>query len=119
MPIALRNGLIVVALAVVVWLVPGGGTGAAVVGAVLNTLITVVFVVFLARVYRERRMEIFGLGDRMRGLLYGSLAVIVFAMAARPALFDTAGGTFLWVVLMAGAVYGVYLVYRHWRAWTF
>ena len=60
-PIAtLRNVAIVLALAALVCFVPGGGNGAALIGALLSTAILASFVMLAARFYRERRMDILG-----------------------------------------------------------
>jgi chromate transport protein ChrA len=111
-----RNVGILLVLAAAVAFIPGGGTTAAVVGAVLSTLILVSLAVFAARLYRDHRLDLEMLGDRWRGLLYGAIAVIVLAMAARPRLREQGdGGTIVWIVLLAGAVYAIYLVWRHHR----
>jgi hypothetical protein len=113
-----RNVLIVCALAALVAFLPGGGTGASIVGGVLSTLILVSFVLLAARFYRENRYEIDGLGDRWRAALYGSLGLILLAMAARARLFATGPGTLAWIIAVAGAAYTLYLVWRHHRAYA-
>jgi hypothetical protein len=111
-----RNVAIVLVLAAAVAFVPGGGTTASVIGGVLSTLILVSLVVFAGRLYREHRLELDMLGDRWRALLYGAVAVIVVAMAARPRLrAEGDGGTIVWIALLAGAAYTLYLVWRHHR----
>ena len=113
---AARNVGIVLVLAAAVAFIPGGGTTASVVGAVLSTLILVSLVFFVARLYRDHQLDLEMLGDRWRGLLYGAVAVIVVAMAARPRLRSEGdGGTIIWIVLLAGAAYAIYLVWRHHR----
>lgn len=113
---AARNVGIVLVLAAAVAFIPGGGTTASVVGAVLSTLILVALVFFVARLYSDHRLDLEMLGDRWRGLLYGAVAVIVVAMAARPRLRSEGdGGTIVWIVLLAGAAYAIYLVWRHHR----
>ena len=113
---AARNVGIVLVLAAAVAFIPGGGTTASVVGAVLSTLILVSLVFFVARLYRDHQLDLEMLGDRWRGLLYGAVAVIVVAMAARPRLRSEGdGGTIVWIVLLAGAAYAIYLVWRHHR----
>lgn len=114
-----RNVLIVLALAAVVYAVPGGGDGASFVGSVLSTTITAVFVLIVVRMYREHRVEIFSLGERYRALLYGAVAVAVFAMAARVKLWDTGAGTLVWLALVGGASYAIVLVYRYYRTYSF
>ena len=68
----IRNILIIVALAVVVWLVPGGGTGSSLIYNVLTLLLTAGLLFFGYRLYMENRATIFGLGDNVRAVLYGS-----------------------------------------------
>ena len=113
-----RNVAIVLALAALVAFLPGGGSGASVIGAVLSTLIIVSLVYILARFYRERRLDIEGLGDRWRGVLYGAIGTALLAMAARERLFDTGAGTLLWFVALGGASYALYLVWRRYREYA-
>jgi hypothetical protein len=108
-----RNVLLVAALAAAVAFLPGGGSTADFIGAFLSTAILASFVMIFARLYREHRVAIFGLGDRHRGLLYGAVGAAVLAMAWRSKLFETGGGTLLWFVLVAGAGAAVYAVWRH------
>jgi hypothetical protein len=112
---AIRNIAIILALAAIVYFVPGGGDAAALIGALLSTAILASFVMLAARFYRERRMDIVGLGDRWRALLYGAIGVIVLAMAARARLVETGGGTLVWLVAVAGSAYALFRVWRHYR----
>ena len=114
----LRNIAIVFALAGIVYFVPGGGNAAALLGALLSTAILASFVMLAARFYRERRMDILGLPDKWRATLYGALGVIVLAMAARPRLIETGGGTILWLFAVAGSVYALYRVWRYYREYA-
>ena len=97
-----RNVAIVLVLAAAVAFLPGGGTTAGLVGAILSTLIMVSLVFFAYRFYREHRLELDGLGDRWRGLLYGAIGVVVLALAALPRLPDSSGGTLVVVALLGG-----------------
>lgn len=110
-----RNVAIVMAIAAAVYFIPGGGDTANFVAAVFYLAMSVLIVLIVSRLYREHRVAIFSLGDRYRTLLYGSIGLAVLAMAARPKLFDTGGGTLAWLVLVGGASYGVYAVWRHHR----
>ena len=113
---AARNIAIILVLAAAVAFIPGGGTTAAVAGAVLSTLILVALVFFVGRLYRDHRLDLEVLGDRWRGLLYGAVGVIILAMAARERLQDQgSGGTIVWIALLAGSAYAIYLVWRHYR----
>ncbi|MCW3012002.1 MAG: hypothetical protein JWO90_2406 [Solirubrobacterales bacterium] len=114
-----RNALIVVALAAAVYAIPGGGDSADFVAALLGILITASFAFIGYRLYRENRVAFFSLGDRYRGMLYGAIGAIVFAMAARVRLFESGPGALLWVVLVAGAIYALVLVFRHHRSYDY
>lgn len=116
--IAARNVLIVAALAAAVAFIPGGGDTASVVGGVLSTLILVSLVWLIARLYRDRRHDIIGLGDRWRAILYVAIGAVVVTAAASRRLWDTPGGTLAWIAVMAAAVYAVYLVWRQYRSYS-
>jgi hypothetical protein len=113
-----RNVAIVLVLAAAVAFLPGGGDTAALIGGLLSTAILASFVMFAARFYRENRMDLVGLGDRWRATLYGAIAVIVLAMAARTQLIQTGGGLLLWLVAIAGSAYALYRVWRHYREYA-
>jgi hypothetical protein len=113
----LRNGLIVVAIAAAVFVLPGGGRTADFVGAVVGIAISAAFALIGALLYREHRVTIFSLGDRHRALLYGAIAVAVLAMAARPRLWETGAGTLAWLVMVGGASLALVQVWRHHRAY--
>lgn len=115
-PKSLRNVLIIVGIAAAVAFLPGGQSSAGLVGAVLGAGVLALIVLILGRLYRENRVEVFSLGDRYRAVFYGSLAVGVFAMAARERLFGSDAGTLIWVVLMAGTAGGLYATFQHYRA---
>jgi hypothetical protein len=115
---ALRNIAIVLVLAAAVAFLPGGGSTAALIGGLLSTAILAAFVMFAARFYRENRMDIIGLGDRWRATLYGALAVIVLAMAARAELVKTGAGLLVWLAAIAGSSYALYRVWRHHREYA-
>ena len=110
-----RNIAIIALLALGVWALPGGGTAAGFVGALLFVLLTVGLGLFAGRMYLEYRTTIYGLGDRYRGMLYAALGMAVFALASGPKLFDTGAGTIVWFALVGAASYMVYAVYRHAR----
>jgi hypothetical protein len=110
-----RNVAIILVLAGAVAFVPGGGTTAALVGGILSTLILVSFVLLAARYYREHRLDLDGLGDRWRALFYCAIGVAILAMAARPRLRTTDGGTIVWIAMLGAASYAVYMVWRHYR----
>lgn len=113
-----RNVAIVLVLAALVAFLPAGGTTANVIAAVLSTLIVVSLVYIVARLYREHRTDLEGLGDRWRGVLYGAIGAVVLAMAAREELFDSGAGTIVWFAALGGASYALYRVWRHYREYA-
>ncbi len=113
----LRNVAIVVALALVVWLVPGGGDGATLLGQLFSAVFVAAIVFFLIRLYRQFQGELFSLGDRVRLVLYGAVAALVLTLAGSSRLFETGAGAIAWFLLVAAAIYGLFAVWRHWRAY--
>jgi hypothetical protein len=110
-----RNVAIIALLAFAVAALPGGGTAADFFGALLFVMLTVGLGLFAGRMYMERRMTLYSLGDKYRGLLYGACGAAVFALASGPKLFSTGAGTIVWFALMGGAAYALYAVFRHAR----
>jgi hypothetical protein len=109
----IRNIVIIVGLALVVWLVPGGGTGSNTIYNLLTIILTAGLLFFGYRLYMEHRATIFGLGDNQRAILYGSLALASLALLATSRLWDAGGaGALIWFGLVALAVWGVYRVWR-------
>jgi hypothetical protein len=112
----LRNVAIIAAIAAAVQFLPGGGQAAEAFAAAL-------WVVFMAgagylcyRLYRERRVDLYGLG-RHRALLYGSLAVGYAALAARVRMWETGAGEFAWFVVIGLCAWGLLVVYRYARSY--
>jgi hypothetical protein len=106
---------IVLALAAAVAFVPGGGGTANLFVWLIGVVFWGALAWFLARLYREYRMDIYGLGDRMRAVLYVSIGVAVLTVTATRRLWDTPAGLFAWFLLVGAASYGVFMVWRHWR----
>lgn len=110
-----RNFGIVLLLTAAVYALPGGGTAAELVQAILYILFTVGIGLLGARVYLENRSSLFTLGDRWRLALYAALGVIVLLMAGTTEMFESGFGTLLWLLLFAGALYALVAVFRHSR----
>ncbi|WP_354701397.1 hypothetical protein DSM112329_01711 [Paraconexibacter sp. AEG42_29] len=120
MSTGVRNTGIILLLALGVYALPGGGDTAAFLGALFSTLILASFVFAAWRMYREHRVSLYGLGDRDRGMLYGSVAAIVLAAAGSNKLLNGTGPEIvLWLGLVGGAIYGFYTVYTNFRAYNF
>ena len=112
----LRNIAIILALAVAVWKLPGGGTAAATISNIFSVLFMGGLFFFGYRIYMERRDTIFGLEERQRGLMYGALAARrLRAGRHRHACGTSAGSAPCSGSLMLGAA--AWALYSVWRAY--
>jgi hypothetical protein len=110
-----RNVAIIMLIALAVIALPGGGDTAGLVGAVFSLLIAALLAYFAGRFYRDHQTDIYGLGDRDRGILYISLGVIVVTVAASGRLSVSTAGTLVEIAAFAACGGGLYSVYRNWR----
>ena len=112
----LRNIAIVLALAVLVWKLPGGGTASLTISNLLGIIFIGGLLFFGYRIYMENRETIFGLEERQRGILYASLALIAITLIATSRMWDAGGlGAILWLAFISAAAWGVYSVWRAYR----
>jgi len=112
-----RNVAIVLAIAAAVYFLPGGGRAAHTFEAALWVAFGLGVGYLGLRLYREHRVAIHGLGDRHRALLYGAVALGVFAYVARPRMWLTGFGEFAWWVLVGLVVYALLEVIRYSRTY--
>ena len=113
-----RNIAIIVAVALVVWLAPGGGEGADLVGKTLNAVFIVVMALILGTLYRQYRGEIFSLGDEWRFALYASVGVAVVTVTVTAQLWSTGIGIVIWIGLIASASYMLYVIWQRYRSYA-
>jgi hypothetical protein len=113
-----RNVAIVVAIALVVWLVPGGGKGAGLVTSVLNAAFIVVTLLILGVLYRQYRGEIFGLGDQWRFALYAAIGVAVLTVSVTRRMWDSGAGALLWCALIGSCSYLLYVIWQRYRSYA-
>jgi TRAP-type C4-dicarboxylate transport system permease small subunit len=113
----IRNILIVIALALIVWLVPGGARA----GNTISNILSIIFLgglLFLGyRLYMENRETIFGLEERQRGILYGGIALIAITLVATTRMWQDGGGigAVVWLALIGAGGYAVFGVWRAYR----
>lgn len=105
-----RNVAIVMSIAALVVLIPGGGTGA-------NFALQAVSVLFLGVVgwlvyimYRQNRFTLYSLGGRRRAVLYASAGLVVVTLTATSRLFETTAGKVVWLLLLVAAAYATFAV---------
>ena len=102
-----RNIAIILAVAAVVALVPGGGRGATIAIQVVWLAFLATMFWFAVLMYRQHRMSLYSLGDRRRAILYAALAVATLTLTATARLWHTGAGSVAWLVLLAVALYAV------------
>src|SRR5450631_2754672 len=112
-----RNVAIVLAIAAAVYFLPGGGRAASTVQAALGAGFAIAIGFLAVRTYRERRVAIHSLGDTHRALLYGGIALALFAYMARVRMWHTGIGELAWFLMVAFVVYALMEVFRHSRAY--
>ena len=100
------NIAIILALAAIVDIVPGGGIAASV-------LLQALFLIFLGALgwvaslmYREHRNELYSLGERRRAGLYAAAGVLAVTLTATHRMWGSALGSVAWLALVAGSLYG-------------
>jgi hypothetical protein len=112
----LRNVAIVILLALAVWKLPGGDTSALTINNILGLIFIGGLLFFGYRLYMENRDTIFGLGERTRGVLYASLALVTITLVATSRMWDAGGlGAILWLAFIGLAAWGIYSVWRAYR----
>jgi TRAP-type C4-dicarboxylate transport system permease small subunit len=112
----LRNIAIIVLLAVVVWLVPGGDAASLTVSNVLGVVFIGGLLFFGYRLYMEHRDTILGLEERQRGILYASLALGTITIVATRRLWEEGGlGAVIWMLFIGLAIWGLFSVWQAYR----
>jgi hypothetical protein len=110
-----RNVAIIVMIALAVVALPGGTDVADLVGAAFGLLFAALLAYFAGRFYRDHQVDIYGLGDLDRGILYASLGAIVIVLAASDRLTSSAAGTLVEIAALALCAGGLFRVYRNWQ----
>ncbi|HUB76106.1 MAG TPA: hypothetical protein VL977_03570 [Solirubrobacteraceae bacterium] len=111
-----RNFAILALIALAVVVIPGGAQATGLVDGILSIAIAALLAYFVGRLYRDRRIDLYGLGDLDRGILYASLAGLVVVGAAAQS-FGTTLGALVLAVLLAACGAGLVRVYQAWRSY--
>jgi hypothetical protein len=108
----LRNILIILVLAGLVVVIPGGGTASSVALQAISLAFLATIAWIAARMYREHRTTLYSLGDRRRAIVYIAVGVATLTFSASPRLLVGGPGTVVWLLLIVGAAYAVFAVFR-------
>jgi hypothetical protein len=105
-----RNIAIVMAIAALVVLIPGGGTGATFALQAVSVLFLAVVGWFVYVMYRQNRLALYSLGGRRRAVLYASAGLVVLTLTGTSRLFQTTAGKVVWLLLLVAAAYAAFAV---------
>jgi O-antigen/teichoic acid export membrane protein len=104
---------IVALIALLLFLIPGGGSLLAVLLTALSIAFFTAIALLAARLYREHSFTLESLSDRQRQVLYGSIGLALLTFAAARRMFAEGGlGVIAWLALLGIASYGVYWTWR-------
>jgi hypothetical protein len=114
MTTTMRNVAIVLGIAALIVLIPGGGTGANFAFQAVGLAFLTVIGWFAYTMYRQHRLELESLGANRRAVLYVAAGVAVLTMTAQPRLWNTAGagGKLAFLLLLGAAGYAAFAVIR-------
>jgi hypothetical protein len=102
-----RNIVIILVIAALVTVIPGGGTGASVALQAVYLVFLGTLVWFASVMYRQHRTTLYALGDRRRAILYLALAVAAVVLVGTSRLWRTSAGSVAWLVLLGASIYAV------------
>lgn len=109
----LRHIAIILVLALAVWRLPQGALAGRTISNLLSILLLAGLSFFGYRMYMERRTTLFDLSDRLRLILYGSVALIIITLVATSRMWNAGPGpVLLWFALVGVAGYGFATVVR-------
>lgn len=114
----IRNVAIIMLLALAVAVLPGGDEAADAILAALTMAFMTAIAWLVYRLYRDREMTIAGLTDPQRAGLFGAVGAIALLVVGYDEFADFAGGILLWILLMAGAVAAIFLIWRSATTYT-
>ena len=110
-----RNIAIIAVVALAIVALPGGGTAADTVLAVISLAFLAAIAWFGFRLYKENQFTLMSLTDNHRALLYGGVALAFAALVATPRLLGNGFGTVVWLAMLAAAGGSLYYVWNESR----
>jgi hypothetical protein len=106
-----RNIAIVLVIAAVVAVVPGGGTGATVAFQALSLIFLATLGWLASVMYRQHRTALYSVGDTRRAVLYAAVAVAAVVLTGTSRLWHTGAGSVVWLLLLGAAAYAVIAIF--------
>jgi hypothetical protein len=106
-----RNIAIVLVIAALVAVIPGGGSGATVALQAVSLAFLATLGWFASVSYRQHRATVYGLGDRRRAIVYVAIGVAAVTLTGTTKLWSTPAGSVAWLLLMGGAIYAVFAIF--------
>ncbi|MEX2195102.1 MAG: hypothetical protein WD844_07430 [Thermoleophilaceae bacterium] len=111
-----RNFAVVALVALVLVLIPGGGTGLDVALTFLSLAFFTAIALVGVRMYRQFGFQLDALTERQRLVLYGSVGLAFLTFTATERLFDVGGaGVLAWLALLGACSFGVFWVFTQAR----
>lgn len=107
-----RNVAIILFLALIVAVVPGGDAAAEAILVALSMAFLAAIAWFCARLYRDQSMTLDAMPDSRRAILFGSVGAIALLIVGYEEFRSWDGGILVWIALMAGAVAAIFLTWR-------
>ena len=107
---AIRNAVIIMAIAAAVAFLPGGGTGASVVIVAISLAFLAALGWVMMVLYREHRTSLYSLGNR-RAALYAAGGVLAITLTATSRLWSSSAGSVAWLLLVGAGVYVLVAVF--------
>jgi hypothetical protein len=107
-----RNIAIILLLALVVDVAPGGGDAAETIMQLLAMAFLAAIAWFVYRLYREQQMTLMTLSDARRAILFGAIGAIALLIVGYEEFNGFEGGIVLWIGLMGAAIAAIFIVFR-------
>jgi len=102
-----RNIAIIMLLALIVAVAPGGGNAARALAAAM-TIVFMVLIAFAAwQLFRQYRFNYIGLDERRRAIFLTALGAIALMIAGADELTDTVGGLVVWLAVLGASIWVV------------
>lgn len=114
----LRNVAIILALALVVAVVPGGGAAAEAIFVAISIAFLSAIAWAVYRLYVSQQMTLMTIPDGRRAILYGSIGGIALLIAGYEQFQGWTGGVAIWIMLMLIAFLSIFVIWRQASIYT-